>query len=256
MVARQYSNMEGVKKNMFSVVDMLKTDTDAVALCTGIEGSGKTTAAMHICKFIHEATPEIPPFTVANICFTFEEYQELLFSVPKYSAILVDELINFGFNREGMNRQNLSMMKGLFQCRSKNLFLFMIVPDLFSVDRIIRDWRSSIWFVIPERGKIMCHRKERSMYKKDIWWELALVDTFKSIKGKMWKDYLVKKEKAFMEMKATENIRGLLTIQERRKFGLLLKDKGFTQSKRALIFNVSTNTIKNDDGFINNMGVL
>lgn len=241
---------------MFNVAHTLTLDTDSIGIISGIEGTGKTSLGIQICQFIHEANKDLEPFGLDNVVFTFEQFMERLNNAPRYSAILCDELVNFGFNREGMNRENILVMKALYQCRSKNLFLLMISPDLYAIDTIIRDWRSDLWFYIRKRGEVMAHVKQRKIYSRKVWWELAIVDTFGPIKGQLWKDCIKKKDKAFKEIDASRDVSRGLSKDERLKFNYILKQKSFKQSERGEILDCSIRTIRYDDKKLKEMGMI
>lgn len=243
MVARKYENSEGLKSNMKMLAEVLRMDSDAVFLLSGPEGVGKSTLAIWLAKWIQEAYSEMPRFNVSQIAFTPDQFFKLVQNLPKFYSIIADEGVELAYSRDAMKYENKRIMKALYQIRQKNLAIFFLVPDKSAIDKTISEHRALAWLHVPQRGKVMVHKRRKSPYQKQIYWDLVFVDSFDKLDGKLWTDYLKVKAKAFEHIDDSQSL-DVLSPFEKKKMNHVLKKAGLTQRKRGEILGVSDRMIR------------
>jgi|TARA_R100000501_G_C2627230_1_gene121115 hypothetical protein len=112
-----------------------KGDDDMVTLVTGYEGIGKS------CIAILQAMLTSPSFGMKHICYTQLDFIRALKESKKGDSILLDEGATFLLSREAMTKTNREVLKIFTQVRQKNLSLIVCFPNLWDVDKKIREHR-------------------------------------------------------------------------------------------------------------------
>jgi len=133
-------------------------------LIDGVEGSGKSTLGMQIAKYLS------PNFSVEHVCYTPEDFLEKIKRhnfLQKGDCILLDE--GFTVNsRASMSQMNREFLGVLSECRQKNLFLIIILPSFFDLDKNLALWRSRGLFHVyhesMERGFFNYYSYEKKKY--------------------------------------------------------------------------------------------
>lgn len=128
--------MEALLKNLdIAKHNIQQNDFDFLMLNAGVEGSGKSTLALHICRYID------PEFTEEKIFFDNETFFTALKTMPRYSAVLLDEGAEALYSRQFATKENIRLNKLLMRVRYKNLFLCINIPDFAMIDNYIRNFR-------------------------------------------------------------------------------------------------------------------
>ncbi len=98
-----------------------------------------------------------PTFHVGRICFNGEEFVKRVTEAKQYSAVLYDEARS-GLNaRRSMSQMNLLLTNLLSKIRQKNLFIIMVLPSFFDMDKNIALWRSmALCHVYEKYNKKTC----------------------------------------------------------------------------------------------------
>lgn len=125
-----------------------KADQDRVFLITGREGSGKSWLAMQLAAYLD------PTLSINDVCFTANEFGKRIREVKKYKAILFDESFKGLSSKGALSKENKKLINILIECRQRNLYLFIVLPSIFILDRYITLFRSHALF-------------NTSIYKKD-----------------------------------------------------------------------------------------
>ena len=151
--------------NMQIFKDLIKHDFDAFIVISGDEGVGKSKFAKQLCSIATDGK-----FSVDNIAFTPEQFKDRVINAKQYDAVLYDEGITGLHARAAMTKINRSLISMAAQCRKKNLFVIIIVPSFFDVDKNIALHRSRALIQIYtnkfERGFFAYYTKEQ---KKMLW---------------------------------------------------------------------------------------
>ena len=132
----QFSMDSYLVDNLNIAKDVIKNDWDFCFIVGGIEGSGKSTLAQQ-CAYYCD-----PTFNMSRITFTPMEFEAAILKADKYQAIVYDEAYTGLSSRGVMTGINKSIVNRLAEIRQKNLFLFVVMPTFFDLDRYVAIWRS------------------------------------------------------------------------------------------------------------------
>ena len=137
--------MDGYLKENADIIkeQINKADMDFLGIVDGFEGVGKSVLAMQLGYYID------PSLDVSRICFTADEFKEAVIKAKKGQCVIFDEAITGAFSREAIKQMNVSIVKMMAQIRQKNLFILLVLPSFFDLDRNLAVWRS--------RFLIHCH---------------------------------------------------------------------------------------------------
>lgn len=116
----------------------INQDFDCVGVIDGNEGGGKSLFAQQIGRFLdvdHEITAD-------QIVFNAKQFKESINKLKKFKVIIWDEAIMGLYNRRSMSDDNIGIIEILAQCRQRNLFLLLILPSYYSLDRYAAVHRS------------------------------------------------------------------------------------------------------------------
>ena len=128
-------NLDRVKKSV------LLKGWDYVAIVSGIPGVGKSTFAQSVAKYLD------PNFESWQICFTAKEFREKTSVGKKGQAFILDESFADMNSTLSKDPEFIATMNHLQLLRQKNLFIFLILPDFFSLNKTIAVFRASHLFV-------------------------------------------------------------------------------------------------------------
>jgi hypothetical protein len=153
--------MDGyLKENMDKAKKIIKKDWDMVFIVDGYEGSGKSVLAQQVAKHVD------PSFNIDRICFSPEEFVKAINSADRYQAVIYDEAYEGLSSRSAMSQVNRSLVAVLAEIRQKNLFVFIVLPCFFELDKYAAVWRSRALIHVYigdnfERGKFGFYNQER-----------------------------------------------------------------------------------------------
>jgi len=134
------SNLDVAKK-------VVKKDWDMVFLVDGPEGSGKSVLAMQ-CAYLCD-----PSFCIERVVFTPKDFREAVVNAKPYTAIVYDEAYTGLSSRATMSLINRTLIKMLAEIRQRNLFVIVVMPTFFDLDKYVALWRSRILLhVYTEEG--------------------------------------------------------------------------------------------------------
>ena len=129
--------MDGyLKKNLSMGMKVIKKDWDMCIIVDGYEGSGKSVLAQQCASFVDTT------FNIERICFTPKEFVTQINKAQKYSAVIYDEAYGGMSSRAAMSEVNRSLMSVLAEIRQKNLWVFIVLPCFFELDKYASVWRS------------------------------------------------------------------------------------------------------------------
>ena len=152
--------MDGYLRKVYSKAKtIIKQDWDCVFLVDGTEGGGKSVIAQ-------QGALEVDPnFSIECIAFTPDEFKNAILSAKKYQAVIYDEAYTGLSSRGTMSDINKTLVGMLAEIRQKNLFVFIVMPTFFDLDRYAAIWRSrGLIHVYTDKGY---GRGYFSYYNKD-----------------------------------------------------------------------------------------
>lgn len=195
----------------------MNTDYDNVILIDGYEGSGKSTLAMHLMDAID---PDWEP--ESNVVFRWKQNRDLWKTLPRKSAILIDEGANVLFSRDAMRGANRWFGKMLFQCRQLNNTLILCIPNKRWLDSIGREHRSQYWCHVHKRGQATVLERRENWYQGTVWYESAFDLGFTKYEGPQVAKYLEMKLEAMNDLGESEA--PVLPQEQTQDYGQRIKE--------------------------------
>jgi hypothetical protein len=127
-----------LKKNLDEkVIPMLqKKDKDCVLAIDGREGSGKSTFAFQIGKYVD------PTLDLDRIVFDPESFREAIYKAKKGQCVIYDEAFTGFSSRSSLSGINRILVSLMMQMRQKNLFVLIVLPTIFLLDRYVALFRA------------------------------------------------------------------------------------------------------------------
>lgn len=143
---------------------VLKKDRDFVAVVDGEEGVGKSVLAQQIAKYLD------PDFSLDNIVFNSDDFLKIIKDpkTKKGTAIVLDEAFSAANNRASLTEVNRAMIGVATEMRQKNLFVLMLLPSFFDLDKYFALWRCRalfhVFFDHDENRHYVLFPKEEKKY--------------------------------------------------------------------------------------------
>ena len=125
-----------MRKELDRISDAVrKRDRDFVMVIDGEEGSGKSVLAMQLAKELD------PSFTIENVVFNSDQFLERVRNVKRFSCVLLDEAYSAANSRATLTEVNRSMVGVATEMRQQNLFVLIVLPTFFDLDKYFALWR-------------------------------------------------------------------------------------------------------------------
>ena len=118
--------------------DLHKKDKDCIIAIDGSEGSGKSVLGLQWCKYIDNS------FDLSRVVFSPEEFRDAIYKAKKGQAILFDEAFSGFSSRAALSGVNRTLISLMMQIRQKNLFIIIVLPTFFLLDKYISLFRTRI----------------------------------------------------------------------------------------------------------------
>lgn len=134
---------KAIKPELDKVTNIvLNKDRDWVTVVDGEEGVGKSVLAQQIALYLD------PNFNLDNLVFTADAFIKAIKDPKntKGTAIVLDEAFNAANARSSMSEVNRSMAGVATEMRQKNLFIIIVLPSFFDLDRYFALWRCKSLF--------------------------------------------------------------------------------------------------------------
>lgn len=165
-VSNQSFYMDGyLKSNLDIARKVIKKDWDMLFVVDGGEGSGKSVLAQQMAYFCD------PSLTNERIVFTPNAFRRAIVESEPYQAVVYDEAYTGLSSRATMSLINRTLISMLAEIRQRNLFVFVVMPCFFDLDKYAALWRSRALVHIYtgdgfERGYFAFYNADR---KKDLY---------------------------------------------------------------------------------------
>lgn len=135
-----------LKSNLDIAKTEIHNDWDMIFAYDGVEGGGKSVKAMQDAFYCDNN------FSIDNIAFNPNQFRRLVLSLPKFSAIVYDEAYTGLSSRATMSVINRALVSMLTEIRQKNLFIFVVLPCFFDMDKYVALWRSRVLIHVYTHG--------------------------------------------------------------------------------------------------------
>lgn len=106
-----------------------KQDFDWLICIDGEEGSGKSVFGMQVAKVLD------PNFTEEQIAFDANEFIKLVVRAKKHSCVVFDEAFTGLSSRSSLSEINQLLVSLMMEMRQRNLFVILIMPTFFMLDK-------------------------------------------------------------------------------------------------------------------------
>ncbi len=222
---------------------VMEADQDRIFIITGREGSGKSWLAMQLAAYLDNT------FCLDDVCFDSDSFGKRIKRVNKLKAIVFDEAFTGLSSKGALSKENKKLIKILIECRQRNLFLFIVLPSIFILDRYITLFRSHGLFNVAISRKDFKNRYYKVYNYQNKHTLYILGQKYMSYaKPKIWKkyrfygklpssilkeDYQKKKRESFKE-KAIEEEPVVTRITTQRDIMIVLAKEGQKITDRAI----------------------
>lgn len=155
---------KGLDKN--TIPALHKKDSDWIIALDGAEGSGKSTLALQIARYVD------PTFCLDDIVFDNEGFKERVFTKQKGGAIVFDECFTGLSSRASLSKVSKMLVSLMMQMRQKNLFVIMVLPSFFMLEKYTALFRTRSLIHVYEnknrRGYYVGYskKKKKKLYLK------------------------------------------------------------------------------------------
>ena len=250
---QQFYLHKWLKSNFDIAIKVVKKDWDMVFVIDGTEGGGKSVLAQQVAKYCD------PTLTIDRIVFTPHQFKDAVMKAEKYQAIVYDEAYAGLGSRGTMSHVNIMLVKMLTEIRQKNLFIFIVLPTFFDLDKYVALWRSRALIHVYatgkfERGQFAFYNKQQ---KKLLYIEGKKLYSYKKPRpafiGRFTNHYTVDK-KEYLEKKRnstvceedeirTATLRISRELREKIAVALQRNIPGLTQTQIGLVMGVARETV-------------
>lgn len=132
------------------VTDIQDSDRDAVIMISGKTGVGKSVLMWLLCRSLAKRRGyKFNP--VETLVYDREDFKFLLDSVPDGSCLAADEAVGIFYNRDYHDDEQIALLKDLDRMRDRHLVMLLLIPNVFHIDKHIRDARARYWIHVDKR---------------------------------------------------------------------------------------------------------
>jgi len=160
----EYFMEDRLKHNLDSKVrnSLEKKDKDYVICVDGKEGVGKSTLALQMAKYVDST------FNLKRIVFNPEEFREAIYKAKKGQCIVYDEAFTGLSSRTSLSPVNKVLISLMMQMRQKNLFVILVLPTFFLLDKYAALFRTKALVHVYEnkgrRGYFLVYNSKLKKY--------------------------------------------------------------------------------------------
>ncbi len=155
-----------IKKLLLAArVKVIEKDWDRVYIIDGSEGSGKSLLALQLANLID------PTFSLDRVVFNGEAFSKAIDTSTKGQVIVFDEAFNGLASGAATSKMNRFLVRKLMECRQRNLFVFIVLPTIFLLQKYAAIFRSKGLFhvYVDKRGnrgkyKYYNERNKKTLY--------------------------------------------------------------------------------------------
>jgi len=145
------------------VPDLKKKDKDRVFIIDGRERSGKSVFGMILGGFMAASLGS--EFNTSNICMKPEEFRNKIETSSKNSVIIYDEAHRGMGSARALSEINNILKDLMMEMGQRNLFVIVILPTFFLLEKYVALFRATGLFHVYERRNkrgFWCYFNERS----------------------------------------------------------------------------------------------
>lgn len=187
--ARLLKNLDLIKNKI------QKRDKDYVIIVDGNEGSGKSVFAMQIGKYVD------PSLNLSRICMSAKEFKDAIIAAKQYQCVIYDEAFTGLSSRSSLSEINRMLVSLMMQMRQKNLFVIVVLPTFFMVDKYVALFRAQALIHIFESKErryfqVFNRKKKKYIYLRGLkTYSYGKQARWTRFRGKFYGKYIVDEEK-------------------------------------------------------------
>jgi len=153
-----------LKKNLDEklIPSLQKKDKDAVICIDGAEGAGKSTFAFQIGKYVD------PTLDLSRVVFDAESFRKAIFKAKKGQCVIYDEAFTGFSSRSSLSAINRVLVSLMMQMRQKNLFVLIVLPTFFLLDKYVALFRTKALIHVYENKGIRGYFRLYNRKKKKL----------------------------------------------------------------------------------------
>lgn len=142
---------------------VINKDRDFVMVIDGEEGAGKSVLAQQFAKFLD------PEFNIDKVCFNADQFIAQLKHCKMNSCIVLDEAFSSANSRATLTEVNRGLVGVATEMRQRNLFVIIVIPSFFDLDKYFALWRCRALFHVyfdkkGGRGQYIIFPKSKKKY--------------------------------------------------------------------------------------------
>jgi len=154
------------------VTSVHKKDKDWFAIVDGEEGVGKSVFAFQIAKTLD------PNFSYKQVVFNANEFIKAVMTAQKNQCIVFDEAFTGLSSRTSLSEINNLLVSLMMEMRQKNLFIILVMPTFFMLDKYCvlhrakglfhvfsREGRRGYWHFYNKRSMKFLYLKGKKFYE-------------------------------------------------------------------------------------------
>lgn len=125
-----------LKQNLDDLKNIVTEDWDMIIVVDGYEGSGKSVFAMQCAKYCDHT------LNLDRVVFNPDDFKKAVKDAKQYQAIVYDEAYGGLASKSALSKVNKTLVQMLTVIRQRNLFVFIVLPTFFDLDKYVALWRS------------------------------------------------------------------------------------------------------------------
>lgn len=129
--------MDGyLKSNFDKIKEVIKQDWDMIFVVDGYEGAGKSMFTQQCAKYLD------PTLDISRVVFNPKDFKDAVMAAQQYQAVIYDEAYGGLSSKRALSQVNQSIVQMLTVIRKRNLYVFIVLPSFFDLDKYVALWRS------------------------------------------------------------------------------------------------------------------
>lgn len=160
---------EPIKQQLSKAKDCVLDDSleeDRIYIITGREGTGKSKLAKQLAFHCD------PTLSLDRVVFSGEDFKRVVRSASIGQAVIFDEAFNGLSSKGAISKENKKLITLLQECRQRRLFIFIVLPSFFLLEKYVAIFRSQALFNVlkskrnPKRRwyKVYNYSKKKLLY--------------------------------------------------------------------------------------------
>ena len=135
-----------LQKNLEMLKKAVDLNWDACGFFSGFEGDGKTTLAIQLAYYVDRS------FNLDRIVFTGDQFKDACLLAKNKEAIVFDESYYDFTSAATLTKQSRLLRSMLTMIRKKQLFIFIVAPTFFDIQKYIAVHRSRFLIHVYSKG--------------------------------------------------------------------------------------------------------